>query len=101
MERGVVAPRGSGRRATFGELAPKAAALKPPAHVTLKDPKDFTLVGKPLPRLDGAAKTDGSAKFTMDLALPGMLTALIARPPRFGATREVVRSRRRPSPSRA
>ena len=85
MERGVVL-HASGRRATFGELARKAAALKPPAHVTLKDPKDFTLVGKPLSRLDGAAKTDGSAKFTMDLALPGMLTALIARPPRFGAT---------------
>src|SRR5205823_5529242 len=42
--------------------------------------------GTHLPRLDGTAKTDGSAKFTMDFTLPGMLTALIARPPRFGAT---------------
>src|SRR5207249_11489745 len=60
--------------------------LTPPAQVTLKDPKDFKLVGKELRRVDGKAKTDGSAQFTMDLALPGMLTALIARPPRFGAT---------------
>ena len=43
-------------------------------------------MGKRLPRLDSGAKTDGSAKFTMDLSQPGMLTALIARPPRFGAT---------------
>jgi isoquinoline 1-oxidoreductase beta subunit len=86
VERGVVSHGPSGRRATFGELAPKAARLRPAAHVTLKDPKDFKLVGKLLPRLDGVAKTDGSAKFTIDLSLPGMLTALIARPPQFGAT---------------
>ena len=60
--------------------------LSPPSQVTLKDPKDFKLVGKRVSRLDGTAKTDGSAKFTMDFAEPGMLTALIARPPRFGAT---------------
>ena len=53
----------------------------PPAQVTLKDPRDFKLVGKKLPRLDGKAKTDGSAQFTLDVSLPGMLTALIARPP--------------------
>src|SRR5207244_12368220 len=45
-----------------------------------------TLVGKRVPRIDAAAKTDGSAKFTMDFSLPGMLTAVIARAPRFGAT---------------
>src|SRR6266850_5026922 len=61
-------------------------ALPISAQVTLKDPKDFKLVGKDLRRVDGRAKTDGSAQFTMDFALPGMLTALIARPPRFGAT---------------
>jgi isoquinoline 1-oxidoreductase beta subunit len=86
VDRGVVSHAPSGRRATFGELAPKAATLTPPAQVSLKDPKDFKLVGKRVPRLDSTAKTDGSAKFTMDFALPGMLTALIARPPRFGAT---------------
>ncbi len=86
VDRGVVSHAPSGRRATFGQLAPTAATLTPPTQVPLKDPKDFKLVGKRLARLDGAAKTDGTAKFTMDLALPGMLTALIARPPRFGAT---------------
>ncbi len=86
VDRGVVSHAPSGRRATFGELAPKAATLTPPAQVTLKDPKDFKLIGQRLPRLDTTAKTDGSAKFTLDFAEPGMLTALIARPPRFGAT---------------
>ncbi|HEY3064979.1 MAG TPA: xanthine dehydrogenase family protein molybdopterin-binding subunit [Methylomirabilota bacterium] len=86
VERGVVSHAPSGRRATFGEFASKAAALTPPAQVTLKDPKDFKLVGTRVPRLDGRAKTDGTAQFTMDFSLPGMLTAVIARPPRFGAT---------------
>jgi isoquinoline 1-oxidoreductase beta subunit len=54
--------------------------------VTLKDPKDFKLIGKRVPRVDSKAKTDGSAQFTADFAAPGLLTALIARPPRFGAT---------------
>jgi isoquinoline 1-oxidoreductase beta subunit len=86
VDGGVVSHAPSARRATFGELASKAAAITPPAQVTLKDPKDFKLVGKRPPRVDGRAKTDGSAQFTMDFVLPGMLTALIARPPRFGAT---------------
>jgi isoquinoline 1-oxidoreductase beta subunit len=86
VDRGVVSHASSGRRATFGELAPKAAALTPPAQVTLKDPKDFKLVGKQPPRLDARPKTDGSAQFTADFKAPGLLTALIARPPRFGAT---------------
>jgi isoquinoline 1-oxidoreductase beta subunit len=77
----------SGMTARFGALAARAAALPIPADVTLKDPKNFTLIGQPhLPRLDSAGKTDGSAKFTIDVALPGMLTALVAHSPRFGAT---------------
>jgi isoquinoline 1-oxidoreductase beta subunit len=86
VDRGVVSHPPSGRQATFGELAAKAATLTPPAQVILKDPKDFKLVGKVVRRVDGSAKTDGSAKFTADFSVPGMLTALIARPPRFGAT---------------
>jgi isoquinoline 1-oxidoreductase beta subunit len=86
VQRGVVSHAPSGRRATFGELAPKAATLTAPIQVPLKDPKDFTLVGQPLARLDGPAKTDGTAKFTLDFTLPGLLTALVERPPRFGAT---------------
>jgi isoquinoline 1-oxidoreductase beta subunit len=86
VDGGVISHPPSGRRATFGELASKAAALTPPAQVTLKDPKDFKLIGKRFPRVDSKAKTDGSAQFTADFAAPGLLTALIARPPRFGAT---------------
>jgi isoquinoline 1-oxidoreductase subunit beta len=86
VESGVVTHSRSGRRATFGELASKAATLTPPTQVTLKDPKEFKLVGKRAPRVDGKAKTDGSAQFTADFTAPGLLTALIARPPRFGAT---------------
>ena len=55
-----------------------------PADVKVKEPKDWKLIGTRLPRLDSKEKTDGSAQFTMDVYLPDMLTALIARPPRFG-----------------
>ena len=85
VERGVLSHARTGRRATFGELAVKAATLPPPADVKLKDAKDFALIGRHLPRLDSRSKTDGSAVFTMDVSLPDMLTAVIARPPRFGA----------------
>src|SRR5690606_4501686 len=73
------------RQLRFGDLAERAAALQPPAEVTLKDPKDFTLIGKTAPRLDSRAKSRGEAQYTIDKSLPGMLTALIARPPAFGA----------------
>ncbi len=86
VESGRVLHAASGRSAGFGELAEAAALLPVPEGVPLKDPKDFRLIGKRLPRLDSAAKSDGSARFTQDFDLPGMLTAVIARPPRFGAT---------------
>ena len=85
VDQGVVSHRGTGRRATFGELAAAAAKQTPPAQVTLKDPKDWKLVGRRAPRVDSRAKIDGSAVFTFDVRLPDMLTAVIARPPRFGA----------------
>jgi isoquinoline 1-oxidoreductase subunit beta len=83
---GVVKHKMSSRRASFGQLAQSAAAIHVPNNVTLKDPRDFKLIGSPhLPRLDSKAKTNGSAIFAIDFSLPGMATALIARPPRFGA----------------
>jgi len=78
VERSVVSHSRSGRRATFGELATKAATVAPPAQVTLKDPKDFKLIGRRAPRVDRRSKTDGSAQFTADFTAPGLLTALIA-----------------------
>jgi isoquinoline 1-oxidoreductase beta subunit len=85
VEKGVVRHAASGRSARFGELVERAAGLEPPAEVTLKDPEDFTLIGRdPLPRVDVPGKSDGSARFTLDMDLPGLLTAVLARPPRFG-----------------
>jgi len=86
VDRGVVAHAASGRRASFGELAADAARQTPPAKVQLKDPKDFKLIGRHAPRVDSRPKTDGSAVYTLDVQRPNMLTAVIARPPRFGAT---------------
>ncbi len=86
VEAGVVGHRASKRQARFGELAEAAASLPVPEQVTLKDPKDFTLIGRHVPRKDSAEKTDGSARFTQDVKLPGMLVAVVAHPPRFGAT---------------
>ncbi len=86
VKKGVLAHEASGRKASFGELAAAAADMTPPDEPTLKDPKDFTLIGTHVPRLDSAAKTDGSAVFTLDVTRPGMLTALVKHPPKFGAT---------------
>jgi isoquinoline 1-oxidoreductase beta subunit len=85
-EKGVVYHAGSKRRASYGSLAGKAATLPVPDKVTLKDPKDFKLIGRQAPRVDVPAKVDGTAQFTLDVALPGMLVALLKRPPLFGAT---------------
>ena len=74
------------RRARFGELAGAAARLTAPATVTLKDPKDWKIIGKPTRRLDTPEKTSGRAGFGMDVQFPGLLTAVVARGPGFGAT---------------
>ncbi|WDD91753.1 xanthine dehydrogenase family protein molybdopterin-binding subunit [Burkholderia sp. FERM BP-3421] len=74
------------REATYGSLATAAARLPVPAHVTLKSPDAFRLIGRRPPRVDVPAKTDGTAQFTLDVTFPGMRVALLQRPPRFGAT---------------
>ena len=73
------------RRASFGELATAAAKEPVPASPKLKDPKDFVYIGKRVPRSDSKAKSTGTAIYTQDVKLPGMLTAVVAHPPRFGA----------------
>jgi isoquinoline 1-oxidoreductase subunit beta len=85
-DKGVIRHVPSKREAKFGTFVVKAMALPVPDKVALKDPKDFTLIGHPLPRVDVPSKVDGTAQFTLDVVLPGMLVALIKRPPRFGAT---------------
>ncbi|MHB9836748.1 xanthine dehydrogenase family protein molybdopterin-binding subunit [Paraburkholderia terrae] len=85
-ERGVVYHDASGKHATYGSLSSAAAALPVPENVTLKDPKNFRLIGSQAPRVDVPPKTDGTAQFTLDVTLPGMLVAVMQRPPLFGAT---------------
>jgi isoquinoline 1-oxidoreductase beta subunit len=75
----------SGQKASFGELAETAAGQPVPEEVSLKDPSQFRLIGNPSThRKDSPPKIDGSARFTQDVRLPGMLTAVVAHPPRFG-----------------
>ncbi|MFI8746463.1 molybdopterin cofactor-binding domain-containing protein [Pseudomonas sp. NPDC077186] len=93
VSQGVVSHAGSGRSAGFGELVEAAAQLPVPAQVQLKDAKDFKLIGKrELRRKDSLDKTDGSAIFTQDFKLPGMLVAMVAYPPRFGGVPRTVDS---------
>ncbi len=75
----------NGRKAGYGELAEAAMRQPVPEKVTLKNPKDFRIIGKPTGRLDAKAKSSGKQNFGIDVRLPGQLTAVIARPPVFGA----------------
>ncbi|HEY5074369.1 MAG TPA: xanthine dehydrogenase family protein molybdopterin-binding subunit [Pyrinomonadaceae bacterium] len=74
----------AGKSARYGELAERAARQPVPEKVTLKNPSEFRLIGTKVPRLDSAAKCDGSQKFGLDLDLPGMKIAVVAHPPVFG-----------------
>lgn len=86
VSKGVVLHQPSGRTASFGALAGSAAQLPVPSQVSLKDPSQFTLIGrKHLPRLDARAKSYGKERYAIDVMLPGMMTAVVLRPRRFGA----------------
>ncbi|MBL8379560.1 MAG: xanthine dehydrogenase family protein molybdopterin-binding subunit [Burkholderiales bacterium] len=84
VERGWV-HHPSGKKASFGELAAAAAKLTPNRVPQLKDPKDFTLIGKSLPRTDVPAKVTGEADFGTDVRPEGLLYAAIRMAPVFGA----------------
>jgi len=88
VTKGVVTHKPSGRQLRYGELADAAAKLPAPAldKITLKDPKDWTIAGKPLLRLDTAGKLDGSLVYGIDIKMPGMLCAAIRQCPVFGGT---------------
>jgi isoquinoline 1-oxidoreductase beta subunit len=87
VKEGVVSHAASGRKLSFGQLAGAAAQEQLPTEVKLKSPKDFRLIGKQhLQRKDGAEKTNGRAIYGLDIRLPGMLVAVVAYPPRIGAT---------------
>ena len=84
VSKGVVAHKATNRKASFGQLAAKAATQPVPADVKLKDPKNFQYIGKRVARKDSKPKTNGSAQFTIDVKLPDMLTAVVAHSPLFG-----------------
>ncbi len=71
-------------RATYGSLVGRAASVPVPQEVPLKDPKDFRIIGRAEPRVDGLDKVTGRAIFGLDVRRPGLLTACIARCPVFG-----------------
>jgi isoquinoline 1-oxidoreductase subunit beta len=86
VAKGVLA-HASGRQASFGELAIKAAAAPVPTDLPLKDAAQWTLIGnEKLPRYDSLPKATGKQGYTLDVKLPGMLTAVMIHPPLFGAT---------------
>ncbi|MGH8441585.1 MAG: xanthine dehydrogenase family protein molybdopterin-binding subunit, partial [Nevskiaceae bacterium] len=80
----VITHKPSGRTTTYGKVAEAAAKLTPPANVTLKDPKDWKLIGKSVKRLDTLPKVTGAQVYGFDLKLPGMLNAAIRDCPVFG-----------------
>ncbi|WP_372525311.1 xanthine dehydrogenase family protein molybdopterin-binding subunit [Piscinibacter sp.] len=79
----VIAP--NGKKLSYGALVAAASARAVPANPTLKDSKDFKLLGKPLKRLDTPAKVNGTAKYGIDAQVPGLLVAVMARAPLPGA----------------
>jgi isoquinoline 1-oxidoreductase beta subunit len=85
VEKSVVIHSRSGHKANLGELAATAMHMPVPKDVTLKPAKDWNLIGTKLPRLDTPGKTTGKAIFALDMTRPGMLTAVLKRPDRFGA----------------
>jgi isoquinoline 1-oxidoreductase beta subunit len=76
----------NGKKASYGSLAAAAAKLPVPENVALKDPKDFTIVGKRTKRLDSPEKVNGQAEFGIDVKLPGMVYAALEQCPVIGGT---------------
>ncbi|MGA8694858.1 MAG: molybdopterin cofactor-binding domain-containing protein [Xanthobacteraceae bacterium] len=81
---GIVSHASTGRTLSYGDLIAAASAQPVPQDPPLKDPKDFTLIGKPLKRLDTPNKTDGKVVYGIDAMLPGMKFATLAQCPVFG-----------------
>jgi isoquinoline 1-oxidoreductase subunit beta len=81
---GIVSHAASGRTVGYGDLVDAANAVPVPQDPPLKDPKDFTLIGKPLKRFDTPGKTDGKVVYGIDAMLPGLKFATLAQCPVFG-----------------
>lgn len=83
-EKGFVIHEASKRRLSYANLVGMASLLKAPQDIPLKDPKEFKIIGQPVKRLDTPEKITGKAVFGFDVQFPGLLTAVVARPPVFG-----------------
>ncbi len=94
VSRGVVTHGKSGRKLGYGALAKAAGALPVPAKVTLKESAAFTLIGKPLRRVDSPAKVAGTTEFGIDVKVPGMKIATVKACPTHGGTLRSVDDRR-------
>jgi isoquinoline 1-oxidoreductase beta subunit len=81
--KGEVIHRPTNRKTGYGELVEEAVKLTPPKQVTLKERKNYTIIGKPLPRQDTPPKVNGKAEFGLDKKLPGLLYAVVERSPHF------------------
>ena len=106
VSEGVITHAASGRKTSYGKVAAAAAKLDAPdpKSIKLKDPKDWTIAGKPLKRLDTTDKLNGSKVYAIDLTLPGMLHAAIKACPVFGgklASFDATRISARPGKPRA
>ncbi|MEA2712578.1 MAG: isoquinoline 1-oxidoreductase subunit beta [Gemmatimonadales bacterium] len=82
--KGIVTHPPTGKKLSYGELANAAAKVPVPAEVTLKDPKNFTLIGTPAKRLDSPEKVNGTAMYSIDVRLPGLKFATLAASPVIG-----------------
>lgn len=85
VENGVITHAKSGRKTTYGKVAQAAAKLEVPKEPKIRDPKDWKLIGKGVPRLDTEDKLNGKLVYAIDVKVPGMLLASIMDAPVFGA----------------
>ncbi len=86
VENGVISHKASNRTTTFGKVSQAAAKLDAPANVKLKDPKDWKIAGKPLPRLYQDGKVNGAQVYSIDFKMDGMLNAAIRDCPYWGGS---------------
>lgn len=82
---GEVIHKASNKSVSYGKLAELAATMPVPAEPKLKTAKEFTIIGKKIPRIDSAEKVRGKAQYTIDVRRPGMLYAVVLHAPKFGA----------------
>jgi isoquinoline 1-oxidoreductase beta subunit len=84
-EKGLVIHAASSRKLTYAELVPLASKVTPPQNPPLKEVDKFSIVGKPVTRVDAPDIVMGKAMYGLDYSVPDMLYAMMVRPPAFGA----------------